>query len=227
MALTSDLSTDARTERTSARPWRESLRFGDLTIEYDARVLTPRPWTLLQSTWAVELVAEAPEGRLLELCSGAGHIGLAAAALSERAITCVDVDPAACYFTRLNAEGPGLEHRVEVRQSRLEEALAPDEQFVLAIADPPWVPSEGVDAHPEDPLLAIDGGDDGLDLARACVDACLGHLPEDGSLLLQLGDDAQAAAVLDHAAASGWADGGMRHGPTGRGLVLRLLHPPR
>ncbi len=210
---------------THTRPPRESLRFAGLTIEHDARVLTPRPWTELQSRWAAELVAEAGPGRLLELCSGAGHIGLAAAALSGRAITCVDVDPAACYFTRLNAEGAGLEGRVEVRESRLEAALRAGERFVLAIADPPWVPTPGVDRHPDDPLLAIDGGADGLDLARACVAACEGHLTPGGSLLVQLGDDDQATALARFAEQRGWQEAGVRPGPSGRGLVLRLLHP--
>ncbi len=204
---------------------RESLRFEGLTIEHDARVLTPRPWTQRQSRWAAELAAAAPPGPLLELCSGAGHIGLAAAHLSGRATVCVDVDPAACYFTRLNAVGAGLDQRVEVRESRLEDALRPGEQFALAIADPPWVRSDGVDVHPDDPLRAIDGGSDGLDLARACVRACEGHLPEGASLLLQLGDEAQADAIGAFAADRGWTAAGVRHGPPGRGLVLRLLHP--
>ena len=211
--------------RSTDLPTRESLRFEGLVIEHDARVLTPRPWTVLQSRWAAELVADAGPGRLLELCSGAGHIGLAAAVLSDREITCVDVDPAACYFTRLNAEGAGIESRVEVREARLEEALPPGEQFVLAIADPPWVRRDGVDQHPDDPRSAIDGGDDGLDLARACVLACEGHLASGGSLLVQLGDQPQADAITAFATERGWHDGGVRHGPTGRGLVLHLRHP--
>ena len=50
----------------------------------------------------------------------------------------------------------------------MDEVLAPDERFALVIADPPWVPRAETGRFPEDPLLAIDGGDDGLDLARAC-----------------------------------------------------------
>jgi release factor glutamine methyltransferase len=213
------------TDQLDIRPRRESLCFEGLTIEYDARVLTPRPWTALQSRWAAELTAEAPPGRLVELCSGAGHIGLAAAALSRRTITCVDADEVACQFTRLNAERAGMAGLVEVRHARLQEALRPDELFSLAIADPPWVPSGSVGRHPDDPTLAIDGGADGLVLARACVEACRGHLADRASLLLQLGDVEQATALTALAEADGWRAGGVRHGPPGRGLVLRLLHP--
>ncbi|NLE98960.1 MAG: methyltransferase, partial [Propionibacterium sp.] len=69
--------------------------FDPLQIEYDERVLAPRPWTRMQSEWAAEIALRAPDGPVLELCSGAGHIGLEAARLSGRALVCVDQNPAA------------------------------------------------------------------------------------------------------------------------------------
>jgi release factor glutamine methyltransferase len=203
---------------------RESLRFGGLTIEYDDRVLRPRPWTELQSRWAAELHQVAPEGPILELCSGAGHIGLLAAALTGRDLVAVDVNPAACYFTELNAEGAGLAHRVEVREGLLEQSIRTGETFALAVADPPWVVSSRVGDHPDDPLLAIDGGQDGLSVARACLAACVGHLHPGGSVLLQLGDDAQAEALIDAVEAGVWEQGGRRQGA--RGVVQEFVAGP-
>ena len=200
---------------------RESVRFGTVTIEYDDRVLRPRSWTELQSRWAAELLADAPAGPVLELCSGAGHIGLLAAALSGRRLVAVDLNPAAVYFTRLNAEGAGLTPRVEVREGRLEEQVGADETFALAVADPPWVTSAEIGRYPEDPRLAIDGGDDGLAVARACVAACTGHVADGGSLLLQLGTHAQAERIVSEATGAGWVGGERRAGP--RGVVQQLL----
>ena len=57
-----------------------SATFGGLAIAYDARVLSPRTWTLHQSLWALELLEQLPDGPILELCAGAGQIGLAVAA---------------------------------------------------------------------------------------------------------------------------------------------------
>jgi release factor glutamine methyltransferase len=199
-----------------------TLDFGPLTIEYDDRVLRPRPWVQLQSRWAAELLDDgAVPGPVLELCSGAGHIGLLVAELTGRRLVAVDLNPAACHFTRTNARRAGLEDLVEVREGRLEDAVGSDEQFVLVVADPPWVTSAEVGRFPEDPLLAIDGGVDGLAVARACLEAVAGHVAPGGSVLLQLGDDAQADAVLAWASARGWSDGGRRAGE--RGLVLRLV----
>ena len=55
-----------------------TVQIGALTIAYDASVLEPRPWTARQSEWAADLLSVAPAGRMLELCAGAGQIGLLA-----------------------------------------------------------------------------------------------------------------------------------------------------
>jgi HemK-like putative methylase len=193
-----------------------SMAFGTLTIGYDERVLEPRPWVLLQSQWARELLAEAPAGPVLELCTGAGHIGLMSLVGNDRRLVAVDANPDACRWALDNASANGLADRVEVRQGRLEEAVRRDERFALVVADPPWVPRAEIGRFPEDPVLAIDGGDDGLDVARACLDAAADALDPGGSLLLQLGTDAQAEALAD----ARFTEVERRHGE--RGLVVHL-----
>ena len=197
--------------------------FDPLQIEYDERVLTPRPWTRMQSRWAAEIANDASAGPLLELCSGAGHIGLEAARLTGRALVCVDQNPAAAELTQRNAARAGLAALVETRVASVSTALAEGEGFALAIADPPWVNSDAVARYPEDPLLAIDGGPDGLSVARLCVEACLGHLGSGASLLVQLGTDAQADRLAADAGGAGWLEAGRRQGE--RGMVIRLRHP--
>lgn len=172
-----------------------TVDFDGLTIAYDSRVLVPRPWTAMQSRWAAELLAELPEGPVLELCTGAGHIGLLALALSGRDGVLVDVDPVAAAYARRNAEAAGLTDRVEVRLSPAETALRDGELFAMVIADPPWVPSADVGRFPEDPLLAIDGGDDGLAIALTCLTVMGEALAPGGAGLLQVGTHAQVAAI--------------------------------
>ena len=74
--------------------------FGGLRIRYDDRVLAPRDWTAAQSRWAAELIATAPPGPVLEVCAGAGHIGLLAVTLAPRPLVCVDADAVACQYLR-------------------------------------------------------------------------------------------------------------------------------
>ncbi len=176
-----------------ARP--RSCRFGDLDIAYDDRVLVPRPWTLDQSRWAAELAGGAGPGPLLELCAGVGHIGLAAAVLAGRDLVQVEADPVAAGYARVNAERAGWGGRVQVRVCVLEEAVGAAERFPVVIADPPYLRSGDVGRFPEDPRLAIDGGDDGLDVVRACLHVVARHLVAGGTLLLQVAGPGQADEV--------------------------------
>jgi methylase of polypeptide subunit release factors len=172
-----------------------SIDFQGLQIEYDDRVLTPRPWTAAQSQWAAELIAVAPPGPVLELCSGAGHIGLLAVTLTPRRLVCVDADPVACTYLRRNAGRAGI--RVDVREGPMDQVLAGDERFAVVIADPPWVPTDEVTRFPEDPVTAINGGPDGLDLVRGCLDVIDRHLAPAGSAVVQVGPEDQADRLAE------------------------------
>lgn len=166
----------------------ETTGFGPLRITFDGRVLRPRPWTAAQSEWAAEILRDAPPGPVLELCAGAGQIGLLAVAGSDRQLTCVDVSPVACDYARANAQAAKLADRVEVREGPMDEVLRDNERFALVIADPPWVPRNEIDRFPEDPVLAIDGGPDGMALAWLCIDTARPHLLRGAGVLLQLGN---------------------------------------
>lgn len=166
------------------------MRFGPLEIEHGKGVLEPRPWTLAQSQWAAEL----PPGPMLELGSGAGHIGLAAAAMTGATLVQVDRSAEACRWAARNAAAAGLADRVEQRCGDLADVLAPGERFAVVIADPPYVASDRV-ADLDDPPDAVDGGEDGLDLVRQFLTVAATHLAPGGHVVLQLGERGQVDAV--------------------------------
>jgi release factor glutamine methyltransferase len=182
---------------TAARAGVEQMSFGSLSIAFDARVLRPRPWTIHQARWAADVMRDAPPGPVLELCAGAGQIGLLAVAGSDRRLVQVDADPVACRYAGVNAarsmrSRPG---GVEVRRAHIDDALRPDERFALILADPPWVPTDAVGQYPDDPVSAIDGGADGLEVMRRCLTAIERHLAPGGSAVVQLGTLQQALAI--------------------------------
>ena len=195
-----------------------------LEIGYDRSVLEPRPWTALQGRWAAEVAADAPPGPILELCSGAGHIGLVAARRSGRALVQVDRSDGACAFARQNAVAAGLGARVDVRCLGIDEMSRARERFPVIIADPPYIATEEIGRFPDDPVGAIDGGSDGLDVARACVEAFAALLVPGGFALLQLGRAEQVDAMARH----GRADlvlVGRREVAADRQLALFSLRP--
>lgn len=172
-------------------------QFGSLTIAFDDRVLEPREWTMAQSAWAAELQTTAPAGRVLELCAGVGHIGLLAVSGGDRDLVLVDLNPVASELAAINVLAAGVDDRVEIRTGSMTDVLEPDELFPVIIADPPWVESDSIDRFPEDPQIAIDGGSDGLDLARMCCEVIDAHLSDGGAAVLQIGTQGQADAIDD------------------------------
>lgn len=194
------------------------MDFGGLRIAFDDDVLQPRPWTLEQSRWATSLLADAPGGPLLELCAGAGQIGLVVANATGRRLVQVDIDERACEFARRNAAAAGI--TTDVRCVRLEDAVADTERFPLVLADPPYVPADDVDDLPDDPGHAIDGGGDGLAIARRCLAVGGGHLRAGGLVLVQLGGPDQAAALAGEAGAYGLAEVETRTYRGDRALLL-------
>lgn len=201
-----------------------TIDFGGLEIAFDERVLRPREWTTAQSRWATALMRDLAEGTVLELCSGAGQIGLLAVAGSTRHLLCVDVNPVAAAYTRSNAEAAGLSDQVTVRTGLMTEVLHPGEQFPLIIADPPWVPRAETERFPEDPLVAIDGGADGLHIIRDSVEVIRTHLAPGGFALLQLGTAAQVAAVTALVEGSHLVAGEVREYGE-HGVLMLLEHP--
>ena len=179
----------------------QSVDFEGLRIEYDEQVLTPRPWTAAQSHWAAELIRMAPPGPVLEVCSGAGHIGLLAVTLAPRSLVCVDADPAACSYLRRNAAAAGL--RVDVREGPDGRGPRPG-RGVRGDNRRPTVGARRDETarFPEDPVSAIDGGADGLDLVRSCLEVIDRHLAVAGSAVLQTGPDQAERVVADARLAS-------------------------
>jgi methylase of polypeptide subunit release factors len=180
----------------------QTTDFGPLVVTFDDRVLRPRPWTLLQASWAAELARTLPAGAVLELCSGAGHIGQVTALLTGRPLVQVDIDPHACALAEANAAANAITSPVQVRCGDLGGVLAPDERFSLVLADPPYLPRDEVDEWPDDPDHAVDGGPEGLDLLRRCLEVAGAHLQPGGVVLLQaLGQEQVEGLAADLAAA--------------------------
>lgn len=171
----------------------QQVQFGPIHVEYDDEVLEPRPWTIEQSRWAAALLDGLPGGPVLELCAGAGQIGLVAALETGRQLVQIDADDRACTHARRNAARAGVTS--DVRCGDLHDVLADRERFPLVLADPPYIPNDEVDRLPEDPRDAIDGGGDGLEVARTCIAVAAAHVVAGGLVLLQLGSPDQAEAL--------------------------------
>ena len=201
------------------------MDFGGLRIAFDDRVLRPRPWTAAQSAWAAEILATGARRARCSSCAPApGQIGLLAVAVTDRRLVCVDLDPVACDFARRNAAAAGLADRVEVREGPIDETVRDDERFAVVVADPPWVPRAETGRYPEDPLLAIDGGDDGMDVAWTCVGSPPATCCPAASRCSSSAPSTQVAPDQRLRCTSSASSAG-RCAPAERGVLLRVDRP--
>jgi len=173
--------------------------FGGLEIDTAPGVLGPRPWTTLQSDWGAELADDAPAGPIYELFAGGGQIGLECARQARRSLVLVDQSAEACALARRNAERNSLANRTRVLCSPVEPAVFDLVDPVVILADPPYIPSSEVARHPDDPVVAIDGGADGLSQARATLRCSAHHITQGVPLLIQLRDEPQAVLLAESA----------------------------
>lgn len=188
---------DRPMDEMSADVLREVLIDG-LRVRHADGVLTPRPWTAAQARWVAELDLRLPDGPVLELCTGVGHIGLLAVRGTGRRGILVDADPLACRLAAHNAADAGLAGLVAVHCERIDGGplvCLSGTRAPIVIADPPYVPSSEVRRFPDDPVRAIDGGPDGLDVVRTVLSTAACSLEPSGALLVQLRGASQALAV--------------------------------
>lgn len=178
--------------------------FHGLALQVDGRVLVPRPDTETLVDWALELLADQPSPRILDLGTGSGAIALALAHRSRDArVEAVDASDDALAVARANAARLGLP--VTFRQT--DWFAGCEGRYDLVACNPPYV-AQGdphLPALRHEPVQALVAGDDGLADLRRIVRAAPRFVAPGGWLLLEHGWD-QAGAVRELLAAAGFAE---------------------
>ena len=217
------------------------MPFRHIVLKCERGVLIPRPETEVLVDAALEGVdaaahekGEGPEDaekvvRVLEVGTGTGCVALSIA--SERPgthVTATDLSERAAALALRNREALGLEDRVDVIECDLASDVEPElmGSFSVLVSNPPYIPTrvlrEEVPAEVADfePELALDGGDDGLDVFRRLLELAPRALEPGGMLAVELFESA-----LEHAAAltreqGGWARVEVREDLTHRPRIL-------
>lgn len=164
----------------------------------DERVIVPRSFIgelLFSEAFAggdSALIADpANAGRVLDLCTGSACLAILAAHVFPNALVdAVELSPEALEVARLNVEESGEGERVQLFEGDLFQPVM-SERYDLIIANPPYVDGEAMaDLPPEfrhEPAMALDGGEDGLDIVRRILAEAPRHLKEGGGLLCEIG----------------------------------------
>ena len=179
-------------------------------IYVDERVLIPRQDTEVLVAAALDLAAMldgAPA--LLDLCTGSGCIPIALSRLGNfGSITASDLSADALEVAKMNAEQNGAEIRFV--QSDLFEAFRKKaeaaERFDLITCNPPYIRSGDMaglqpEVRDNEPAMALDGGEDGLDFYRRLAEEAGQFLNPGGCVCFEIGFDqaADVSALLENA----------------------------
>ena len=187
--------------------------FMGLPFEVNDKVLIPRQDTETMVEDALELMAKGTlrgkayddslkkGGDMLDLCCGSGAIGISIAKLAKGAhVTCSDLSKEALEVAERNARLNGCKS-VKFVESDMFDAFCGrlgKKKFNLIISNPPYVPPsviEGLEPEVRDhePMMALDGGRDGLDFYRIIAAQAPEHLKKGGVLMLEIGFDQREA----------------------------------
>ncbi|XP_030376647.1 MTRF1L release factor glutamine methyltransferase [Scaptodrosophila lebanonensis] len=174
--------------------------FMDITLKTAPTVFIPRPETEEFVRRVIEEYRESEHIDMLEVGCGSGAMSLSMLhALPHVDATGIERSKAATALAWENAKLLGLHQRFKVYNHTMEENKympeeLKDKQYDLIISNPPYVKTmEFQYLHPEvvvyENINALDGGPDGLRVARLVFDLACVHLRPGGKLWLELGNE--------------------------------------
>ena len=187
--------------------------FMGITFKVDENVLIPRQDT---ETLVEEVISEikkeigsgkVPRGgySVLDLCCGSGAIGVSLCKLmNDVKVTAADISVKALAVAIQNAKDARVFKRMKFIESDLLAALKKGfrgSKYHLIVSNPPYIESSVIptlqrEVAEHEPLIALDGGEDGLDFYRRIVAEAPIYLKKGGMLIMEIGYN-QGAALMD------------------------------
>ena len=144
-----------------------------------------------------------------DICTGTGCIACSIAYEHPNThVVATDISPVAVALARENVDDLKLSERVEVMECDLGSAIDATliGAFDLVVSNPPYVPTSILSEIPREvadfePDLALDGGDDGLDVYRRLLEWCTTALKPGGGFAFELHETClDIASALAHTA---------------------------
>ncbi len=174
--------------------------FMKMNFYVNKNVLIPRPDTEVLVEEAIKIAKKINAKKILDLCTGSGAIAISLAKYIENSqITAIDISEKAIEVAKKNAKSNGVEKQIAFFKSDLFKDL-PKEKYDMIISNPPYIKREIIKTLDEEvrqePLMALDGGWDGLDFYRKIIHQAYEFLKYRGYLCLEIGYD-QKIDVID------------------------------
>lgn len=174
--------------------------FMKLMFYVDENVLIPRPDTEVLVEEVIKLAKSINAKKILDLCTGSGAIAVSLAKYIEGSqITATDISRKALSIAKLNATNNDVEDRITFVSSDLFQNIS-EEKYDIIVSNPPYIKRKVIKTLDEEvkrePIIALDGGNDGLDFYKKIIRNAYQYLKYKGYLCLEIGYD-QKDEVID------------------------------
>ena len=166
------------------------------TYRLNRDCLIPRPET---EHVVDELIRRLPQnGVFADLCTGSGCIAVSALVhRKDASCLAVDISEGALSMARENAERNGVGDRITLKKADIlrdpPKTVLDGRRFDIIVSNPPYINSSVIetlsDEVRQEPRLALDGGEDGMNFYRVLLDGYLSCLNKGGLLILEIGYD--------------------------------------
>ena len=173
--------------------------FWSIDFKVDRRVLIPRPETELLVEQSLSILSKTSFKRILsvlEIGTGSGAIAIALAKeMKNIFLVATDISKDALAIAMENAKSEGVQSQIEFVNGDLFGPFRPSRErkcFDLILSNPPYIirPEIGSlakEVRDYEPIVALDGGEDGLEFYRRLISQAPFYLREGGWLLLEIG----------------------------------------
>lgn len=188
---------DLVAERISGKPLQYVLgqqEFMSLNFRVDKSVLIPRGDTEILVETVLEEVKcfNRDDLKILDIGTGSGCIAISLAHyLPHSKVVAVDISCNALETARQNANHLGVADRVNFIYSDIYKNL-PKSVFDIIVSNPPYIPTQDINilqtnVKNHEPLIALDGGEDGLSFYRTIIEGAPEYLADGGFIALEMG----------------------------------------
>lgn len=174
--------------------------FMKMNFFVDENVLIPRQDTEILVEEVIKIANKNNSIKILDLCTGSGAIAVSLAKYIENSeITAVDISEKALGIAKRNAKINKVENKITFVKSDLFNNLA-NNKFDIIVSNPPYIKKQTIKTLEKqvqkEPLIALDGGEDGLDFYKKIIKNAYIFLKYNGYLCFEIGYD-QKQEVID------------------------------
>lgn len=169
--------------------------FMGLDFYVDESVLIPQPDTEILVLETLKLINIQKQNHILDLCTGSGAIAISIAKCVQKEkndnikIMASDISEKALKVAQRNVKNNLVEDVVELVQSDMFSNI--DEKFDIIVSNPPYIETSVIETLSkevkQEPVIALDGGEDGLTFYRIILGQAENYLKENGYLLFEIG----------------------------------------